>query len=461
MKSMPEMDRSIELGVQYLVLVVWRRKTLFLLVALLVVGAVGGITLRMQPIYEAKAQLVSGEGGLRGVSPGTLRPDELPPLLSIIAQSDEVLRAAVDKVGLDQIVARAPPDKLSLRDRLRKNIGRLRKIVGGGHAPVEPPGVTRMDVLLPLIRKGLSVSTDPKAAILSISYRHPNPVIATKLANAIAQAVVDRQIELYGQPGAVTFFGQEQKRLEQVFNKASERLAQFSSRTRIYADTEQQDILLKRRNQILSDLAVTRGQMAEKTGERDALANALRLLAPVARSTYVSALVDNLADNSKGPPMDPRLRDRTTDPPLLLIRVYQDSMASLFQFNAELMGAQSLERQQATELANVNAELDTFSQNQLKYAELKRAVDQAAYNLDALAKRSVQVQLDAEANTAQFSSVKLLQPAVIPVSPVSPNMKLMAVLALVGGLLCGLTAVVLVDWIAGAPRQRPVPSTTL
>ena len=108
------------------------------------------------------------------------------------------------------------------------------------------------------------------------------------------------------------------------------------------------------------------------------------------------------------------LDDRSSDPPLLLVKVYQDSMVSLFKLNADLAGAQNMQRQQLEEMAKLTSDLNGLSQNEQQFASLKRAVAQASFNSDLYAKRMVEEQINAESSAAKFSSVKVLQRATEP-----------------------------------------------
>jgi uncharacterized protein involved in exopolysaccharide biosynthesis len=454
--DLAKMDRSIEFNVQRLTQIVWCHKIIFVISALVFFTAMGWFTLQMRPRYEATAQvMITGHGELATVPPSQRKPVESVAALSVIAESEEVIRAAVERVGPTQIVEDLSPAHTSLIDKLRLGIAFLHQRIGPLGLKVPQPNIPKVQALLPLISRGLTVTADSKAEILRISYRHPDPVIAAKFANAITQALLDRQIELYSQPGAAEFFARQHQRFEEDYKRASQELEKFSTRTQIYSASEQQQVLLKRFSDLSSALAVTRGQIADKTGERQTLADSLRSLAPVARSPYVTGLVDSLAGGrGRAQQANSPLNERAGDyPPLLLVRVYQESMVALFKLNYEITGAQNLKQQQELDLANLTAELNNLSKNQERYIELKRAVDQAAYNLETYAKRTIEEQINAEASAARFSSAKILQRATVPITPVSPNFILMGLLGVGGGILSGLTAAMLRHWTVRLSRS--------
>src|SRR6185503_3365383 len=159
--------------------------------------------------------------------------------------------------------------------------------------------------------------------------------------------------------------------------------------------------------------------------QRRTLGDQLKQLGPVARNPYVSGLVDKLTgdrNNRHGAP-DRSLdtREWTKDPPLLLVRVYQESMMALFKINAEIAGARLLEEQYQEERAKLRGELDQISRYTERIEALRRAKAQAALNSDTYAKRLAEEKITADLNVARFSSLKVMQKAAEPTQPAFPN----------------------------------------
>ena len=219
----------------------------------------------------------------------------------------------------------------------------------------------------------------------------------------------------------------------------------------MFSAQEQRELLLKRRDALALSVASTRGLVAQKTAERQALADELRKLIPVARSPYVSSLVESLGGERSSSRPDSRVTDdRSTDPPLLLVRVYQETMVSLFKANSDLVAAQSLQKQQSDDVETITRELNILLGDQEEFTRLKADVDRATQNLELYSKRMIEEQIDAELARARFSSVKILQEAVPSGQPVSPNYQVMTLAAAV---LAGMGGVVMTSLF----RRRPMP----
>ena len=426
-----ELYRSLERGIRSLAVAAWLHKFLFVLTASVVFALVIVGALAIQPVYEGATLLIGGQSNPELAADGTRRPAETSASLARVAESEEVVGEAIDRVGLETLVQNISPNSVSRFERLR------RLVFPSAEAPRAE--LSQRDLFLPRIKQALSVRADTTTDIVRIAFRHPDPAVAANFANAVAQTFVDRQVALQARPGAAEFFLRQRKRFDDEVKRASDALEKFSAASGIYAVGDQQAMLLKRLSDLASALALTRGSIAEKTGQRQALADQLRKLAPVTRSAYVSSLVDQLApDRPAARAGVTALDDRTADPPLLLVKVYQDSMVELFKINADLAGVQSLQRQQTDEMARLASELGSLSGSGQTYAALKRSVDQATYNSDLYARRMVEEQITAESNAAKLSSVKVLQKATVPVRPVFPNYVLVTLAAAALGSAAGV-----------------------
>lgn len=435
-----QLDRSLEKGATTLLLAVWRHKILFFLTAAMVFSSVVLVSLYIQPVYEGATLLIAGQAGLQQQVPeGIRKPAETAVALARVAESEEVVAEAVGKFGLQKLVQDIVPNRLSLSDRLRNLMFPSIILPKVELSPIEE--------YLPGIMLALSVKGELNSDIIRIAFRNKDPVVAANFANAIAQTFVDRQLALQSKPGATEFFRHQWERFEEDVKRASEELETFAVSTGIYAVDDQRQLLLRRLSDLSTAAALNRGSISDKAGQRQSLADQLRKLAPVARSSYVSALVDTLSVDRNAPVPragDSRITDdRSSDPPLLLIKVYQDSMAALFKVNSDLAGAQNMQKQQVDEVANLTAELALLSENEQKFARLKRAVGQATLNADLYERRMVEEQINAASNDAKFSSIKVLQKATIPLRPVFPNYILVAALGVMLGSAAGLGAALL------------------
>lgn len=412
-------------------------KFLFITCFVVVAAAVMMGFILATPIYEGSSLLVTGQAELDRASDNPRRNPETAASLARVAESDEVVREAIGKIGLEKVAPMSRPPGRSIFARIRGFL------LGADSVP--QPEADLLEFALPLIKRNVSVRSEPNTNILRIGFRHPNAKIAADFSNALAQAFVDRQIDLFSRPGAAEFFQRQKKRFEEELERASDKLARFSSSSGTYSVEDQRELLLKRLNDLSLSLAVTRGAVSEKIGQRDALASQLKRLAPVTRSAYVTSLVESISGSGPQAARAAETRpieDRVSDPPLLLVKVYQDSMVSLFQTNSALGGLENIQKQQGSEIAALSDELRHLSVSEKEFTRLQLAVRQATSNLDLYAKRTIEEQINAESNVAKFSTVKVMDRATQPLRPVFPNYMLAVLISAALGLMAAIAAIV-------------------
>ncbi len=435
--DMTTLDRSIENAVGASVGAIWKQRLTFILVTFLALTTSTVGILALKPVYEGTTLLLAGQTGLESARDAIRPQGDSAAALTQIAQSNEVIRAAITAVGPDYAPPRAS-EKLSL-------INEARARLFGPLSIVERP--SPMTEAITNVRERLRVRSEVNSNVLQISFRDPDPVLAARFANAIGQAFADRQLALSSRPGAAEFFRQQKERFEEEHRRAAAALERFAAENRIYSIDQQRDLLLRRSSDLDAKMAASRSELSEREGQRQMLAETLRKLAPVARSPYVSSLVDAFGGerlSASGHMRDVR-DDRTSDPPLLLIQVYQSSMTSLFRLGAEIQGTQNSLNQLEQEHDRVTADVESLSRKADEVERLKQAVSQAAYNSDLYAKRSVEEQITAELQASRLASVKVIQEATEETRPAFPSYRLFLPAAAVFSLVLGIGCALLVN----------------
>ena len=294
---------------------VWRKKRLVLGVFAFSVALANLLYVLSTPRYEASVLLFMGQNSSKSDN-----GDKVSTVAEIV-YTDDVLRDAISRVGFSRMHdSRSSAIFEELREHLQ---------------PGAPESEHRtLASLISSIRYALVVRTEPKADTITISFRDPDRFIAAELVNAVAKALIDRQIALVNRPGATDFFRTQKVKFEEQVKSAAAALAQFSSQTSTYSIDEQRVLLLRRSSELASALASTRNQISERRAQQQALTRQLNQLKPVKQSSYVSGLVDTFG--SHGEDVDGKLgkaageRSASDTPPLLLIRVYQEFYSITF-----------------------------------------------------------------------------------------------------------------------------------
>ena len=449
--EMRVIDKAIERRAVNVMRVAWDNFALFTLSAVFVFVLLFLGLLALEPRYEGTALVLFGRAATDSLSSASQKSGDTGASLARVAESDDVLKAAIGSVGVERIAgvqASRPPLFVRLRQTVFGSTGQPHQdadeLVGA----------------MARVKATLTVRAEPSSDILRITFKHRDPHIAADFANALTRAFVDRYLELFSQQGAPEFFSRQRRRFEQDFNEASKNLEAFSKTTQTYSVQEQRKLLLERRNDLLRSISVNRGMIAQKQGERQTLVEQLKKLAPVTKSTYLSSLVDDLAHDrstvaeKRGPLPAPGEFD--ANPPLLMIRVYQDSMVALFKINSDLAGAENLAARQTIEAKSLTDELDKLTRNESEFQTKKRVVDQAIANSDLYSRRMVEEEISADLYKAKISPLKVLQDAMPLTRPDFPNYVLGVLSSFLVALLVAFGFVVLVGKRSAEEQPHPI-----
>ncbi len=457
-----ELESTVERGTSSVLAsafgLLWRRQWVIYLCLLLTSGAAFLYYAAVGDRYEAYVLLRAGQGiKERSATNAATSPfgegvdlQSRMESLSRIAKIDQVILEAAKNVGYERLSADSNPTLLARFMAWGREID-LRDVFtresADQKAQANPVDETEEDIernqagILSL-RDRVNAKQEGRSDLLKITFRHKDPVIAASYLNELANALVTVQSLDVQMPGAQEFFQAQTKRLEEEAEVAAADLKRFSVEASIYAVDDQRQLLLKRASDLSAQIATTRGTIEDKKGQKLSIADQLAILRPVAQNKTVSRMVTTLGGQDTRKPLDPVAKppDQFEEqPPLLLIKVYQDNMASLMKLNAELNGQTELLNQLGTELEKVNKELASLSAKEAEYGRLKRVLTTASSAAAQYATRILEEQISSEvAKKSQLSSLRVVQKAITPTAPVFPQVSQLVALAIAGGILLGL-----------------------
>jgi len=305
------------------------------------------------------------------------------------------------------------------------------------------------------LRDQITARQEGRSDILRISFRNADPGVAVDFVNNLGNILVANYADVIQVLGADSFFHQQTKRFEEEAEKAAEELRAFSVSASIYSVVDQRTLLLKRLNDLAAQLVATRGSIVEKKGFKTGLMDELMLLRPVYQSRMVSGIVKSLGGPDYQPDksvLEANRSDYGETPPILMIKVYQDNMATLMKVNADILGSVSLEKSLGAEIAAVNSELALLTAKEAEYDRLRRTLARASAAAENYGSRTIEEKIKADiAKRAQLSSVRVIQNADVPFGPVFPNSLQLVLLTLLIGLGSG-TALALMLELSAARR---------
>ncbi len=432
----------------------WAWKYLILVAYVGVVWAAIAALLSVPPTYEVTSIISIKPGPLHNTDADKVAaapPEQFSRPQVTLLESETVVRRAVTEVGSERMYpAKTTPglfDKLSIGDNAP---GLLQKLSVEDNAYINA-------------RKNLKIRQEPQTDIILVSFRHANPKVAVDFTDAVVRTFIHRYFEVYSNTGAADFFWEQKKKNEQTFLRASASLADYSSSNGLFQIDEQRKLLLQRRSEVATALQLTRGSIVEKEGEVATIPGQLaQMKQPLARSPSLRAMIAPKEGDAEAPDSSSAqsLSGVANDPPILLVKVYQDTVATLVRTHTEIAGLRALETHQEQSLKGIESDLTALSEREAEFERRQLEVVQAKANAELFSKKAFEEQMSQDLNERKFTPVQVLQEATIPLTPIWPRVD---VLLLLGILLSvvpfaavfGLRYALANDTTAAVDRLRP------
>jgi polysaccharide biosynthesis transport protein len=250
---------------------IWRRKWRILLVTVVLMALTYAILLFVPKMYESSASiLVESRDStfLRasddtGSSSGDSVSDDMAIASQVeLVQSRDTLLSVIDSTGL-----RSEPEF----NTASLGIGGL--IATLLNRPPEKKDVT--ETVLANVLNRLTVIRERDSRVISILFRSEDPVLAAKVANAIANAHVARRVGLVVEDtaDASRWLETEIDKMRQKVTEADARVASFRIEHDLYAGADGNTSLI---DQQLSDIATQISQSQERQSTATSRANVLQ-----------------------------------------------------------------------------------------------------------------------------------------------------------------------------------------
>jgi uncharacterized protein involved in exopolysaccharide biosynthesis len=450
--------------------ILWRRRRAIVFALLLTSAAAFIFHHAVGERYESYTLLRVGQG-IKDRSTGSLLGEGIDltsriESLARIATTDQVIRLAASEVSFSRLFPKEEPGLASaVREwlasgplqALSERLDFLKPLTEAKGAE-DSANETNDDHQQPIarLRDLISAKAEGRSDILRVSFRHRDPAIAARFLNELANALIATQVDLVQIPGAGVFYQEQTKRLEQQAEKAGTDLRNFSVTAAIYSVEEQRKLLLQRADTLGSLIASTRGSLEDRKGQKQAILDQLMTLRPVYQSKTVTSIVNDLRGRDYKPTGNAvGTVPNEEQPPLLLIKVYQDAVANLLKVNTDLNGSLRVEKLLMGELDRINEELAALSSKEAEYDRLKRVFTRASAAADHYGSRVIEEQINQDiAKQTQLSSVRVVQRAETSTEPVFPRAAHLVLLALAGGLALGSAFAVMLEFTQMRRQQE-------
>jgi uncharacterized protein involved in exopolysaccharide biosynthesis len=447
--------------------VIFKRKHQILLFFIITFATVVIATFMAKPTYEAVAQILVKTGRESIYVPATGSSN---PVISInreeqINSEVEILKSkslAKDVIG-SLGAATIYPD-----------LGKQRKGIQASIIPEskDDGSPSALEKAFLLLQKKLDVQGIKKSNVIEVSFKHTDPQMAATVVNTLAKLYLQRHVDVHKTPHSYSFFQEQSEFLKNKLSQSEAKLKALKEKYNVTALVQQQTILLERTNDLRMAMNQTLSEEVEVENRIQLLGQQLGELPksiaqgeeidhnPFLISSLEARLVELqlkekqlLAKYTENSRPVKNVRDE--------IRVVQEKLArqenkrygktrsgvnpthqhlheELLRSKADLRALKAKSESQKQQLETYQAELDELNKIEVTYNQLQQEVDVDRENYRLYLTKFEESRISDAMDSQRITSVNLIEPAQVPLKPVSPKKFLNLVLGLFLGALGGL-----------------------
>lgn len=301
-----------------------------------------------------------------------------------------------------------------------------------------------------LLQRGLQVTpASGGSTIINLSYYAADPAFAALVANAFAQVYIDTNIELRVDPArqASRWFGEQGKAGRESLESAQTKLSEFQQQKGIVVRDEQVDTEMAKLRDLSAQLTLLQNETQESFSKQRSGSNSLpevmqssvvqTLRADIARQE--AKLQETAANLGKAHPQYLRMEAEIA---ALRNQLETESRTVARSFGAAGNVGKAREASLQAAIAAQKKKILQLRTERDQLAVLQRDVDAAQSAYDGVTRRYNQTNLESQLTQ---TNVSVLNPAVEPTEPASPNFKKNMAVTLMLGLLLGGGAAFLLE----------------
>jgi len=296
-------------------------------------------------------------------------------------------------------------------------------------------------------------STRRKTTILDITVTHEDSALAATLANAMAQAYIEQNLDykLSSTMGAVQWLSRRLDELRGQLDRSERSLYKFKQDNELLAVplSGQQNLLtrqIERHSDELTRLRVKRMELGSQLEQLEAIDTRDPLGIPTApmldtpvihrlKMTYVDERRKYLALRQRYLERHPLVMEQKSKMGSAGDDILREVRNRVAGVRATLRQVERHERQLASAVLAVKKQAMELTRKEQAYLQLKRPVDTTSQLYDVLLARMKESDVSGQLRT---NNLQLLEPAVASRFPVRPRVRLNLVVGLLLGLLLGL-----------------------
>lgn len=440
--------------------VLLRHKWLIVVSVLVTVSLAIWHNSRLIPIYNATTTLIIDKESMR--SPLTGQRMDYESYLSEsmtfnthfkLISSRPVLERVVRDLKLDQMDEKQKEERLGDVNPFRRHLSQFKKnirlLTGREKEPVEPDD--RLTRLIHALRGMVKAEPVEETRLLNISVSNPDPIMAANIANGVAKAYIDFNMDnrLKFSQNTLSWLTDHLYGMKKKLEDAEEELLQFKQKVRLLSPEENQKMIAQKMTDFNNAYIQARNRRLEIEAKLEQLKSISLTNGDVShsRSLVANPIINNLQSQLVGAEVE---RSR-------LAKVYKAKHPKMIEVTSKIDNTRrKIEEEIDKEIDNLRAEKEVLlakedvlqktiadfekesmetSGKELNYTILKRNVEMNQRLYDTILSRLKEVDIT---GNVDVSNIRITEEAIVPKFPVSPSKRRNIVIGIILGLIIGI-----------------------
>jgi succinoglycan biosynthesis transport protein ExoP len=442
--------------------ILYKRRYIAATAFLIVMGCASVYTFTATPMYQAHVQILIEKEATNVVSfkeafEQNQTTDDYYQTQYKVLQSRALARRTMDALKLwdDPRFNPKPTNSLTLGTIIRAPI---RLIAGWFRTPAPPQAVTVEETALQsgMIDRflgGLTVAPIRNSRLVDVRYNSADPGLAASISNALAVAYIQQNLEFKFQSSkeASDWLSQQLAEQRKQVDASEQAVQRYREQNNAIALDDRQDIVVQKLAELNSAVTRAKTERIEKEAlyrqihSIQADRTGLDTFPAILSNTFIQQQKAELAGLQRQlAEMSEKLGDRHPDIVKLRSSVQvaesklQGEIGKVVQsVRNQFLAAQAQENSLTQALNQQKGEALSMNRKGIEYGVLAREAASNRQIFDSLMQRTKETGISGELKN---SNIRVVDPAEMPRSPISPNKRNNMLLALLGGfaLACGL-----------------------
>ena len=442
--------------------IVFKRKVQIMLFFTITVFTVTVGSFMVRPTYQATAQILVKTGRENIYLPNLPAGSTANPVIS--SNREEQINSEIE-ILKSQFLAEKVVESLGPTVIYEELVVSESGLSGFWRALFQTTGDSQPALQRAIIelQKNLGVEAVRKSDVINVSFKHKDPSLAARLVSTLVSFYLDRHLDVHksAQSG---FFREQSAILENKLKQAEENLETFKKEHNLTAPEAERSLLLTK----MADLRAALNQTLSQEAETENRLRQLRhQLATTPKTIPLDEEIDQnpLAINSLQAKLvelelqERELLSKYTDQNLLVERVrdqiqmvrkslaeqegrrygrtrsgvntiYQSLQQELFRNGAEMEALGAKKKSQRAHLGDYQTKLEELRRIETEFSRLQQEVDVDRQNYRLYLTKFEESRISNAMDTEKIANISLIEPARVPLKPVSPRILLNIVLAI-------------------------------